>query len=535
MSNISFISAPSTTSLVSSIGANIQEKGWEKVVAIHAGVGHPLSSMRQGTNDLNRRLPNAAIVTTTTQMKGVWGQNRVFEIRGPIGGFGTQGSSIRVGKGVPVKSDTWELGTGVHWHGVNWDNVAMSQTIQGRGDKDAEAQQFLKGHYGWLTGNFLQAELHRAVRCGPSGTDVDTSISQRCVLYAGNKTAVSQLRSSDTLKLSDLTRLENTVSENGAEGFSLTVDGGYNDIQEYLIMAPHTAFDALTATDEWTNLQASAGVRGDKNVLFSGGLTKHRGSSLFQWKIQTSQADGPTGALSAPQAYLGEAIAAGSAAFTIKGGGNSRRNKAALNAPYFIHFENAGFTAFQQTKLARDTSTVRYIRAYNATTNQWAFASYKVIAAGDINDASGTIAPANTLTIFKMLSATNAGDALNTIGGVTWNTGVWGIDAAHASGYHCEWSDLPVGSKIYQCNEYGVCYNIVEALGRHTILDGYGKLPGGNEGMGQRTQEIQNHGVFAEIGMQMSYGANMVPNMDGLPSAAIMYVAINPPGSPVIE
>ena len=97
---------------------------------------------------------------------------------------------------------------------------------------------------------------------------------------------------------------------------------------------------------------------------------------------------------------------------------------------------------FEQEKIARDTSTTRYVIAKHATQKKWAFASYKVTAAGDLDDATGTIAPANTLTIFKMLSATNAGDALNTLGDITWGAGVF-------NGLQCEWSDLPVGTKLY--------------------------------------------------------------------------------------
>lgn len=528
MSNIPFISTPSTASLIASLGTNFQEKGWEKSVVLYAGVGHPKSAMRQGTIDLNRQLPSAGIVTTTTQMGNIWGTTRVFKIRGPVGGFGVQGSGLRIGKGSTIKEDTWTLTTGVHWHGIHWDNIAKEQTIQGIGTLDQQAQTMLKGFYGWLQGNHLDAEVIRAVNCGANGTTAAPTVQGRCILYANNKTGVESLRSSDTLKLSDVTRIEDQLTENGAEGFSLTRDGSYSDIQEFLITVPHRAMTTMTSTEEYTNLVAVADTRGDTNALFKGGTVKWRGSKLFSWKITTNQADGPTGCFYAPQAFLGEAISAGTTAFTLKGGGNSVRNKAALNAPYFINFPNARWKAWEQTLLAQDTSTERYLLAYNASTNKFAFGKYTTITNGDIDSDGGTIAPANTLTVSGFLSATNTGAAANTLGNVTWDTGIW-------AGKTCEWSDLPVGSQIWPCNSYGQCYMIVEGMGRHALLDGYGKLRGeGTSGMGARTEEVQNHGVFAEIGMDMSYGANCIPNMDGLPAVVLMYVAWNPPGAPTI-
>ena len=520
MSNIPFISAPTTAQLIASVGASYQEQAWEKVVVRNAGVRHPLASMKIGTQDLNKRLPNAAIVTTTTLSKGIYGQTINQQVRAPIGGFGVQGAGgYRLGKGVKVKDKMWSLSTGVHWNGIVWNNISRAQTLVGRGDKDLETQNFLKEFYGWLTGNFLEAEIIRATAAAAS----------RTVFYANNKTTLNSLTSNDTLSLADITRLENALSENGAAPFSLTTDGNYNDIQEFLIMAPHYAWDALSATDEWMNLLQTADVRGDKNRLFQGGMPKWKGSRLFNWRIQTSVADGPVGAFAAPYAYLGEAVAAGSAAFSLKGGGNSEQNKALLNAPYFINFAGSRFKAFETQKLAQETNARKYLLAYNASNDTWAFGSYTTIPNGDIDDATGTYTDANTISIDQFLSATNASAAKTTLGSVTWDTGVW-------NGKHCEWSDLPVGSKVWQCNSKGQPYNLVYGLGRHAILDGYGRISGdGSVGMAQRTEEIQNHGVFAEIGMAMSYGAQAQPNADGIPPLVLMYCAINPPGLPVIQ
>lgn len=523
MANVTYPVASTTAQLVVSVGANYQEQAWEKGVVIGAAARHPLSALKQGSNNLNKRIPNSAIVTTTTLNNGIYGQVANFQVRAPLGGFGTQGAGgYRSGKGEEAKDKMYTLTTGVHHHSRQRNNVSAAQCRIGVGSFDVETQAQLKEWYGWATGNLLEAEIIRA-------TTTDSTVTNRTVFYANQRSSLDELTSADVLTLEDITRLENALNENMAQPFSLTTDG-VSDISEYLIMAPHYGWDALRATDEWKNLLKLAGERGSKNQLFGGGMPKWGGSKLFDWRIQVPDSYGPAGCFAAPFAFLGEAIAAGSTAFTIKGGGSAAA-AALTDRAYFIHFPNSQFKMFEQEKIARDTSTTRYVIAKHATQKKWAFASYKVTAAGDLDDATGTIAPANTLTIFKMLSATNAGDALNTLGDITWGAGVF-------NGLQCEWSDLPVGSKLYPCNSKGQPYVQVYGLGQHAMIDGHGRVTDdGSVGMGQRTENlVTDMGRLKQIGMVMSYGANAVIDTNGIPRGMVrMYAAYNPPGLPEIQ
>ena len=211
--------------------------------------------------------------------------------------------------------------------------------------------------------------------------------------------------------------------------------------------------------------------------------------------------------------------------------GGSTAGAALTDRAYFIHFPGCQFKMFEQEKIARETSATKYILARNNSTNTWAFASYKAVAAGDLDDATGTTAPGNTLTVFKFLSATNSGDAQNTVGDITWGAGVW-------AGKQCEWSDLPVGSKIYYCNSKGQPVCQVYGLGQHAIVDGYGKVTDdGSKGMGERTENfVTDMGRIKQIGMAMSYGANAVVDTNGLPRGMVrMWAAFIPPGLPTIQ
>jgi hypothetical protein len=92
-----------------------------------------------------------------------------------------------------------------------------------------------------------------------------------------------------------------------------------------------------------------------------------------------------------------------------------------------------------------------------------------------------------------------------------------------------------VGSKIYAANAKGQPYNLVYMLGRESLLSGFGRVTAdGGTGFGQRTEERQNAGVFVELGMHLSYGANAIPNVDGIPAFTVMHVAVNPDGLPTI-
>lgn len=520
MSNVPYIAPRDTAALITANGANYQEQAWERVAIKNAMPRHPFGAMARGSSNLNKRLPNAAIITTTTLNAGIYGQTANFRVRAPGGGFGIQGAGgFRTGKGVQVKDKMYTLTTGVQWHGYNYNNVSAAQTLIGVGNIDTETRGYLQDFFGWLMGTHCEATVVAEA----------TAKASTNVRYANNKSTLDELTSADTLAVDDVNRLKNNQVSNSSMPFSMRADDNYNDVLEYLLMAPQFAMQELTTSSTWTNFLKDAGVRGDQNYLFGGGLPRWNGTRMFEWQLQTALNDGPSGSFAAPYAFLGEAISAGTAVFSIKGGGNSAANKAALNAPYFFAFKGARWKAFEQEKIAAETTNTKYVIAYNATNGKWAFASYKVIPTGDLDTNGGTTADSNTITVYQFLSATNSGAAAKTtVGSVVWDTGIW-------SGKTCEWSDLPVGSKIYAANAKGQPYNLVYMLGRESLLSGFGRVTAdGGTGFGQRTEERQNAGVFVELGMHLSYGANAIPNVDGIPAFTVMHVAINPDGLPTI-
>lgn len=518
MPDVTYPVSRTTAELLSAYGTTYAEQAWAAGVILGAAARHPMSSMKQGMNPQNKRLPNAAIVTTNTLTKGIYGQTANFQVRAPLGGFGTQGAGgYRDGHGEQFKDKMFTLTTGVHHHSVQLNNVSTAQTRIGVGSSDRAVQESCRELFGWLSGNLLEAETIRATALAAS----------RCVLYANGKTAVNELTSNDILTTEEVSRMKDQLQENMAQPFSITTDG-VSDVNEFLVMAPSQLWRPMKASDEWKSLLQLADNRGKGNHLFGGGMPTWDACKLFDWQLQASDADGPIGAFAQPMALLGEVIAAGTTAFTIKGGGNATA-AALTDRAYFFNFSGTGVRLFEQTKITRTTDQTYYILAKGAG-KTWAMASYKQTSEGDLDDATGTVAPGNRLTTFQFLAAAAAGDAVTTLGDVTWDTGVW-------ADCHCAWSDLAVGAKIYQCNSKGQTYGWATGFGQHAVMDGHGRIKAdGSAGYGERTESTATDmGRLKALGMVMSYGANAYVDTNGVPRGLVrMAAAFNPPGLPTI-
>lgn len=513
------ISARSVADVISTFGANSEQARWAKAVAIGALGYHPFSKVKGGTTDLNMRLPGAPIVTTRdTQFNG--GTKVNLQVRAPLGGFGVQGSAIRSNKGEQEKFLMYQLQTGVHWHGVKRDGIAADQTELGS-VTDREIQTQLRGLFGWLTGNHVEA-VYRAA-ADESATD--------CVIYANERTSTNDLGSADSFGTNDVRYIRHQLTRNNAEPFRVAQRGS-TDVLGFTVIAPNEGLLSLELDDTWNTLLSRADDRGESNHIFGGGLPRIGNTEVFAWNIQNNAADGPQGAFCYAHAYLGAAIAAGTAAFSMKGGRNA--NGAALtDRPYFVHFPGARWKAFQRQIIAQETSATKYLLIKNGSTGKFAMFSYTTIPNGDLDDAGGTVADANTITIAvggaNRLGA--AGYGTTTLGRVTYNTGVW-------EGKHHNWAvdgAIPIGSEVWPCNDKGLPFVDFYGVAKHMIVDGYGMI-NRQVGVGERTvKQDTDHNSKFEWGFNMSYGACAVRDANNIPKGVCrMRAALNVRGLPTI-
>ena len=493
-----------TAEVISTFGTQSQKQVWAAAVAIGAQAYHPLSKLKEGSTDLNKRLPGSPIITTRdTQFRGGVAVN--LQTVAPLGGFGVQGSGQRANFGEQQKMRMYSMRTGAHWAGVKRDKIAESQTLLGS-VTDTQINVQLRGLFGWLTGNHLEATLI-------AGSNAEPSV---CVIYGNGRQNTNDLGSTDTFSMNDAFYIEDTLMSNQAEPFAMAQSGG-TDIPRYLIMSPHVGIRALEMDDAWQTLISRAGERGEKNHIFGGSLPLIGGSEIFKWSVSTTSADGPQGAFCYAHAFLGEAIASGTAGFSLKGGRNAT-GAALTDRPYFIHFPGARWRAFEQTVIPQETTDTKYLLVRNKNTNKFAMFSYTTIPNGD----GGATADANTITITGRLGVTGTSGS-TTLGRVTYNTGIW------ANKHHIWATDgaIPVGSECWPCNDKGQTFVDNYGISKHMIVDGYGML--------DQETALDDHQSKYEWGFEMAYGATSVLDANGIPKGIVRCrTAYNVMGLPVI-
>lgn len=498
----------STAQIVSALGANSQEQHWVKEVVV-GSLGRNIFAKLMG--DVMGGKP----IMTVNAMQNLRGVTANITVEAPLGGPGRQGSSQqRSDYGEQIKRKLYTLTMGNHWQGVKENNIARSQTVMGLGGTfDVKAKTKLKEYFAHLRPRVMEARIRRACSDNPN----------RCLIYAGYKTSTEDLRSAHTADTTLFKRMSNTLTNNQASPFAVARKG-LQEIEKFLIVAPeNTALDDLLNSDDWQTLMSNGSTRGAENVIFTGEMPEWAGSVILPWQVQTNTADGPQGALCSPIAYLGAAVTAGSAAFNLKGGGNTAAADL-TDRLYFEYFPGADFTKYERAYIAAELVTTKYALIQNPTNGKFGMISYTTFTDGT------TAGVPNQIVGVKKLGSGAAGTVATTIGNVTYNGGVWAgkhIDAMNEA--------FPVGSPIYPCNSYGQPFVSLYGIGKHCLIQGWGSVDG-ETSLGRRTvNHNDDHQRVAEIGFEEQWGIDAALDANGLPNGLVMaYAAFNPPGLPVI-
>lgn len=491
-------SAPTTAQIVASLGANSQEQKWVREVVTGALGRNPFTRLSKG-------MLGGMPIQTHGEFRNLRGQTVNITAQAPLGGAGRQGAGQqRSGYGENRKRYVFQLSLGNHWHGVSQNNITAAQTVMGFGSFDAEARAALKPWFAQLHAWTTEAELRAMAATNTA----------RLRLFPNGKVSTAQLTGADTADQNLFRKISEKLSENQAMPFAVAKRNG-QEIEKFLTIAPTRALEDLHASGTWQTLMSGSGLRGAENFLFTGEFPEWAGSCILPWQVQMNTADGPQGSFCAPTAFLGETIAAGTAAFTVKGGGNATA-AALTDRLYFQFFPGAAYQAFEQTKIAQETSATKYALIRDITTAKYAMISY-------------TTTNGNTITGVKRLGSINAGTGATTVGDVAWaSPGVWDgklLDTGTA--------DITVGSPIYPCNSKGQCFVDIYGIAQHAMTQGWGSVDGATY-MGRRTiNRDDDHQRFAEIGFEEQWGINGVRDANGLFSGVVMAtVAWNPDGAP---
>jgi len=517
MANYLDINADSTAQIIAAAGSNAQAQAWSADVVYGAQQKSMFS--RVFHDGVLSKKP----IRPKLDLKNLHGQVVNIKSKAPLGSSpGVQGSgNNRVAQGEQEKFAMWQLQIGIQWQGKRWNNLSAAQTMLGIGKPlDNEARGEISDLFSLVQSRTIEASFQQRK-------------SARTTLYPNGKTTVEGLRSSDTFTFNTMQQISDRMANNMAKPVALAMPkaaGCKEPIRGYYVIAPAPLVRDMESSSDYQTLMANAQVRGSDNTLFYGGFPLIGGSMLDRYQIESDDSDGPKGTLGAPHAYLGaalaKAIANDGSANIMRGGGSAAAVTRSAAAPspflFFQLFPNAQFQTFEVEKIAAVT-TPAYCLAQNSTTGLWRLYSYTT------NDGNKL-----TLTgaLIKSTSSESGGIDLKTVGSVTAaasGTGVW-TDA-----YIGE-TNL-IGDIVHPCNSYGQCYVSGYALADEAMWSCYGMFIDGNA-MGRRTMidgAVVNHNRETEIGMDMNWGCECVPNSNSLYNGfCVVTGAYNPSGAPVL-
>ncbi|MBK1883663.1 DUF4043 family protein [Luteolibacter pohnpeiensis] len=328
------------------------------------------------------------------------------------------------------------------------------------------------------------------------------------VLYANGKT-LNTLGSADTLVWDEIVTGGQSMKPLGGLPANIAAMGSRAPIWSQNVIATEAALTSLKMDPDYRQVLSQGDNRGKGNTLFAGGYPCIDGHCIVPYNPIDHDGIGAVGSFLNPKAFLGTAVAAGTTAIDITGGGNAT-DGAKTKKMYFKHFPGFAYRFIGEGTFAPATET-RYFLIYNLTGAD----------AGKVGMYSYTTGNnGNKITITGRLGSAASGIRATSLGDVTWDTGVW-------SGRHTD--AHPSGSLIIPCNSKGVPIGDTLILGRQAALRGYGKY------RGHRSQQVQEGGFIVQNFITSVFGQKIREDRIGRhPSVirirhAITYAGINLP------
>jgi hypothetical protein len=333
------------------------------------------------------------------------------------------------------------------------------------------------------------------------------------VLYAGD-TTFADLTAGDSLKMDDIIGAGTLMGGmNGLPAMFKTVNG--NTVSRNVVIATKDSLYSLKRDSNYQQLLRETQDAGASRIPFTGGYVDVDGHIIREYRVIDHDGEGAIGSPLNPQARLGVAVAAGTGALTVKGGGNAT-SAAKTKKLYFKHFPNHAYRFIGNTDpksdgsftLTKDAGTHYFlvVNPPNAATDPGKIGMYAYTTGNSGHD----------IAVTARLAAGAGGIAVTTLGDVTWNTGVW-------SGVHTDVH--PIGARIYPCNEKGQVFADTLMLGRRAAYRGYGKY------RNTRKQDEKEGGMTMERYVVSVFGQSLRKDrLDRVPGVIRLRHAVQLPG-----
>ena len=332
-------------------------------------------------------------------------------------------------------------------------------------------------------------------------------------LISNRKSSVANLKSADALLYNDILLMGQALKPKGATPCEVgTVKG--QPVRKYCVVGTTPGLFGLKQDPNYQLIlqQAAPREKWDENPLFSGGYAELDGHSIREYNPVDGDGYAVVGSAFNPKAYLGQAITAGTSTFTIYGGGSVAASTV-VGYNYFRYFPNYQFPFIGgQVNFTAGTSA-QYLLIVNAANDPYGpGVGFYQYTTGN-NGAN--------ITITQRLAAVQNGPvALQTVGQVTWNTGVW--STANGGPGHNE--NHSVGATIILANQYGTPIGGTAMFGAGFMLRGYGSM------RNQRSQWLVDGGFETRKYITSVFGQQLRKNASGkYPGFVYMQHAISYP------
>lgn len=327
--------------------------------------------------------------------------------------------------------------------------------------------------------------------------------SSRNYAVAGGGSDVDALGASNGLTWNDIVEVTALLKNHGAAPAYLGKVKN-NPVKRFIIAASTNALLSLKNDDQYIAALQESGIDGTANELFTGGYADVDGQIIREKQIIDHDGDGPLGSPIAPKLRLSAAIASPTASFAVTGGTNTK-------VLYTCDFPNHAFRFNAVDALTAGTTPfyILVVNPPNAPTDPGKMGMYKCV--GNTGKA---------ITVTEALSgATATGFLKNTLGAVTWNTGVW-------VGKHT--TVHPAGAMAYLVNAKGQPIGDTPFLGGCAMRRGYGQY------RNSRATDQKEGGFIQETYGVTVFGQAPKMNADHeFPNFMVLKHSIIIPGSPI--
>jgi hypothetical protein len=261
--------------------------------------------------------------------------------------------------------------------------------------------------------------------------------------------------------ISDATAL---IRPLGGSPAYLKKDANGNDIWGGCYITPTEGVAVLKDDPEYVDRLKTAHVRGGSNPLFTGESVMLDGNVIKHWDVKDHDGEGAIGSPLNPKAFLGIAIAPGTTAVPITGGGAGATVANKLKKKFFRFFPAYNFKFAGSSSVATNAFShflhdsnskfyVTIVNPKNAATDPGKWCIYEC----SVNDG-------NRLTMTKRLGpGDDAGIRTATVGSVTWDAN----DNTQTHG---------IGSLVYWSDANGVPKGRTIGMFKGAARRGYGKF-----------------------------------------------------------